>query len=66
MTKRAAVVSEDFTVGANVTITDGEYKDRKGTIQRLGSAGDIMYLHIQVDNVNTIITYRTFQVQKGS
>jgi hypothetical protein len=47
--------------------TNSPFNNRAGIIKRLGSAGeDVLYLHAELVGVNTIITFRTFQVQKGS
>ncbi len=64
--KKPAVTNAEFGIGDEVVAISGEYKDRRGIIQRLGSAGEVIYLHVQFDGVNTPITVRTFQVQKGS
>ncbi len=48
-----------YSVESSVSVIDSksEYNDIKGTIVRLGAAGDVVLYHVKLDGVNTPITF---------
>lgn len=65
--KREAVKGTGFIVGDPIVVTSGEYKNKFGIVERLGSAGeDVIYIHARLQGVNTPITFRAFQIQKAN
>jgi hypothetical protein len=67
--KRNQVQSDQFSEGDPVIVTNDKhiYNNRRGVINRLGSAGeDVTYAHVQLDGIQTIIAFRFFELKKGS
>lgn len=65
--KKAPVKDDTYAPGDSIIVIDknSEYVDKIGVVARLGSAGeDVTYIHAQLQGVNTIMAFRTFQVQK--
>lgn len=67
--KKVPVTDRVFAEGDAITVIDSNhlYANKAGVIERLGSAGeDVTYVHAKLEGINTIIAFRTFQVQKGN
>lgn len=57
-----------FAIGDKIIVTDDNspYVTKAGYVIRLGSAGDdVIYIHAQLIGIPTVITFRTFQIQKS-
>lgn len=67
--KKKPVIDQTFAEGDPIIVVDknSEFMDKTGVVERLGSAGeDVTYVHARLQGVNTVMAFRTFQVQKGS
>jgi len=62
------VTHPDFKVGDRVVVSTThawvkQYNDVTGNIERLGSAGDVIMLHVRPDGYNTVLTLMPRDVQ---
>jgi hypothetical protein len=59
------VTDTRYKVGSNVRIIDKahKYADKEGIINRLGTAGDILFIHVALQGIQTIIAFVERQVE---
>lgn len=62
------VADGKFSVGDSVRVlsTISEYNGGEGIVTRLGWADETEYIHVALAGVTTVITFRAYQLQKGS
>lgn len=58
-------IISDYNPGDNILITDtkSKYNNTPGIISRLGSAGEVIYIHAKLVGVETIIAFVPRQIK---
>jgi len=54
-----------YSVEQPVMVVDkqSEYVDRTGFVARLGAAGDLIYYHVQLSGMSTVLTFTEKQLR---